>query len=273
MNQDRGIPVQRRRSYASPPPPRLLASLLFVLLSVGLAPQAWATSITPAVIYEGETLTFTFDVSGTPAIGSGSQLIDYSGTATKTTDYVVKNPSKSAIVSTAGEHLPDKRGVSYIDGVLFSADDPGLTFEIGAKADSYKEGDETINFSHEFGTATVTLKDGPRPSRARHGTPPVASIDAAATSADEDAGTVDVRVNLRPAPASAVTLAYTVGGTATAGSGGDFTIAGSGSMTELLSNVVYGRLEFSGLPAGFPFVHPVDEPHVGNHVRQVTQAA
>ena len=42
---------------------------------------------------------------------------------------------------------------------------------------------------------------------------------------------------------------------------------------ELLSNVVYSRLELGGLPAGFLFVHPVDEPHVGNHVRQMTQAA
>ena len=44
-------------------------------------------------------------------------------------------------------------------------------------------------------------------------------------------------------------------------------------LTELLSNVVYSRLELGGLPAGFLFVHPVDEPHVGNHVRQMTQAA
>ena len=42
---------------------------------------------------------------------------------------------------------------------------------------------------------------------------------------------------------------------------------------ELLSNVVYGRPEFSGLPAGFFFVHAIDEPRVGDHVRQMTQAA
>ena len=44
-------------------------------------------------------------------------------------------------------------------------------------------------------------------------------------------------------------------------------------VVELLSNVVYGRLEFSGLPAGFLFVHPIDEPHVGDDVCQMTQAS
>ena len=198
----------------------------------GLASPAWATTITPTVIHEGETLTFTFDVSGTPLIGSGSHSIDYSGTAAKTTDYVVGNPSRGIIVTTAGEHLPDKRDVSYIDGVSFSADAPSITFEIEAKADDLDEGDETVNINHEFGRATVTIKDGPRPSSEPLPTPtlPVASFDAAASSADEDAGTVKVAVTLSPAPASAITLAYTVGGTATAGSGQDFTIAGSGRL-------------------------------------------
>ena len=42
---------------------------------------------------------------------------------------------------------------------------------------------------------------------------------------------------------------------------------------ELLSNLVYGRRESSGLPARFSFVHPIDEPHVGEHVGQLTEAA
>ena len=54
-----------------------------------------------------------------------------------------------------------------------------------------------------------------------------------------------------------------------------FLVGGFGfaSIAELLSNVVYGRPELGGLPAGFFLVHPVDEPHVGDHVRQMTQAA
>ncbi|MDE0417139.1 MAG: hypothetical protein OXI95_09425, partial [bacterium] len=58
---------------------------------------------------------------------------------------------------------------------------------------------------------------------------PVASFASASQSADEGSGTSDVTVNLSPAPASDITLSYTVGGTATAGS--DFTIANSGTVT------------------------------------------
>ncbi|MXW12974.1 MAG: fibronectin type III domain-containing protein [Synechococcus sp. SB0668_bin_13] len=48
-------------------------------------------------------------------------------------------------------------------------------------------------------------------------TTPVATFGSAASSAGEGAGTQNVAVNLSPAPQSAITLAYTVGGTATAG--------------------------------------------------------
>ncbi|MYH01065.1 MAG: hypothetical protein F4142_00435, partial [Nitrospira sp. SB0675_bin_23] len=55
----------------------------------------------------------------------------------------------------------------------------------------------------------------------------VAAFASAASSAREDAGTRNVRVNLSPAPQAPVTLNYTVGGTA---GSGDFSIAGSGSV-------------------------------------------
>ena len=42
---------------------------------------------------------------------------------------------------------------------------------------------------------------------------------------------------------------------------------------ELLSNVVYGRPDSGGLPARFFLLHPVDEPHVGNHVGQMAESA
>ena len=59
-----------------------------------------------------------------------------------------------------------------------------------------------------IGNGEITLLDAARP---------LASFAAAATSAGEGAGTRNVRVNLSPAPTSAITLAYAVGGTATAG--------------------------------------------------------
>ncbi|MXZ82884.1 MAG: hypothetical protein F4Z10_04190, partial [Synechococcus sp. SB0666_bin_14] len=57
---------------------------------------------------------------------------------------------------------------------------------------------------------------------------PVATFASASSTAGEGAGTRNVTVDLSPAPQSAITVAYTVGGTATAGS--DFSIANSGSV-------------------------------------------
>ena len=63
-------------------------------------------------------------------------------------------------------------------------------------------------------TVTITDNDGTR-------TPPPAnptvSFASASSSAAEDAGSVNVAVNLSPAPTSAITVSYTVGGTATSG--------------------------------------------------------
>ena len=67
------------------------------------------------------------------------------------------------------------------------------------------------------GSAAVTVNDddGPPPAT------PVASFAAPSERVSESAGTRNVRVNFSPAPASALTLGYTVGGTAA--SGADYT--------------------------------------------------
>ncbi|MCY3787056.1 MAG: hypothetical protein OXG47_10095, partial [bacterium] len=71
------------------------------------------------------------------------------------------------------------------------------------------------------GSASVAVSD--------NDASPAASFAAAASQVDEDAGTVHVRVGLSHPSASALELAYTVGGGATAGD--DYTIANSGSVT------------------------------------------
>ncbi len=63
------------------------------------------------------------------------------------------------------------------------------------------------------------------------GSTPAASFASASATAGEMSGVRNVTVNLTPAPASAITLNYTVGGTATAGAGNDFTIAGAGTVS------------------------------------------
>ena len=61
---------------------------------------------------------------------------------------------------------------------------------------------------------------------------PTASFGSASSSAAENAGTRSVNVNLSSAaPSGGLTLNYSVSGTATAGSGSDFTIASSGSLS------------------------------------------
>ncbi|MCY3772057.1 MAG: hypothetical protein OXG98_08560 [Gemmatimonadetes bacterium] len=75
--------------------------------------------------------------------------------------------------------------------------------------------------SGAHGTASVAVAD--------NDAAPAAEFGAATAQADEDAGTVQVRIALGRPSASALALTYTVGGSATAGS--DFTIANSGSLT------------------------------------------
>ncbi len=58
---------------------------------------------------------------------------------------------------------------------------------------------------------------------------PTVSFASSSSSAGEGAGTRNVTVSLSPAPTAAITVNYTVGGTATAGS--DFSIGGSGTLS------------------------------------------
>ena len=60
---------------------------------------------------------------------------------------------------------------------------------------------------------------------------PAASFASATSSSAEDAGTHKVMLNLAPAPPGGLSLSYTVDGTATAGSGHDFTIQSSGTLS------------------------------------------
>ena len=78
------------------------------------------------------------------------------------------------------------------------------------------------------GSVAVTVNDDDSPPP----TQPAASFASASSSAAEDGGTRSVTVNLSTgAPAGGLTLGYSVSGTATAGSGNDFTIQNSGTLS------------------------------------------
>ena len=79
--------------------------------------------------------------------------------------------------------------------------------------------------------AAVATQSGRKVDGATGTLTTVVGFAAASSSADEDAGTVNVALTLAPAPSAAIVLTYTVGGTASAGANGDFTIANSGQVS------------------------------------------
>ena len=96
-------------------------------------------------------------------------------------------------------------------------DESALGTNVGGGADPH-------GTDNTFG---VTVNDGAAPPP---GTPAI-GFASATSSAAEDAGTHNVTLDLAPAaPSGGLTLAYAVTGTATAGSGNDFTIQGSGAL-------------------------------------------
>ncbi len=116
-------------------------------------------------------------------------------------------------------------GADYtaLSGTLsVSADATTATIPVAIIDDSDREGDETVVLTLTGGgghrivspdthTLTIAGSDGP---------PTMTSVSfaSASQSAGEESGTRNVAVNLTPAPESDITLSYTVGGTATAGS-------------------------------------------------------
>ena len=126
--------------------------------------------------------------------------------------------------------------------VTFPAGAKRAAFDVATVADSTTEGAETFSLRIPAAglpagmslaaagaatppEATVTVSESAPPSV------PEAAFATGESDAGEDAGTRTVTVHLVPPPTSPLALAYTVGGTATAGA--DFTIAGSGIVAVL----------------------------------------
>ena len=142
-------------------------------------------------------LTLRYSVSGTATAGSGNDFtIQNSGTLS------IAAGGASATIPVA---INDDSGIENAETVILT-----LTGGTGYTVDSP-------------GVHTLTIADNDSTSAQ-----PSVSFDSASSSAAEDDGTHNVTVNISPAPAGSFTLGYSVGGTATAGSGNDFTIQNSG---------------------------------------------
>ena len=128
-------------------------------------------------------------------------------------------------------------GADYtaVSQVVLEADgNTRYSFDVPIADDTAIEGDETFKMAID----TANLPAGVTAGTATEATVTIvdndysASFASGSSRAAEDAGTHNVTVNLSfAAPAGGLTLNYSVGGTATAGSGNDFTIEGSGSLT------------------------------------------
>ena len=185
-----------------PPPAQPAAS--FGLATSSAAENAGTHNVTVNLSRAAPSggLTLSYDVSGTATAGNGNDFtIQSSGTLS------VAAGADSATIPVA---ITD-------DSIDDDAETVILTLTGGT---GYTLG------SPKAHTLTITDNDGPPPAQ------PAASFDSATSSAAENAGTHNVTVNLsRVAPSGGLALTYTVGGTATAGNGNDFTIQNSGTLS------------------------------------------
>ena len=168
-----------------------------------------------AAVTEGNPASFTVNA-------------DRALTARLTVDVEVVEPDGQDFVAASEE------GVRT---VTLNAGASSTTFIVPTVNDNTGEEDGIVQVFVNDGTGYVAGQgdgvhvndnDGPAPPP----TTPVASFASASSSAAEDAGTHDVNVGLSPAaPSGGLSLGYSVTGTATAGSGNDFTIQSSGTLS------------------------------------------
>ena len=167
-----------------------------------LDPSLPVISITGGTaVMEGNPAEFTVTATPAPAADITVKLIVSDDT---TSDFVASGAEggKTVIIGTGGTA---SYSVNTVDDSVYEAD--------GAVAVTVAPNADVYTVSSTAHTATVAVSDN---DIAPPGTP-VASFVRASSNAGEDAGTHHVAVTLSRAPASAITLGYTVGGTATAG--------------------------------------------------------
>ena len=207
---------------------RGLAAALLVLMS---APGAEAQrtpflSGSTGTVAEGGSATFTVGFSG-PAKTVNEDVtvvlkFPNSNPAKYGKDYKLLCPEQLKKDCRYDDHDTGLNlEVPFTDGDPASAE-----ITIAALSDEEEDDGEAVSFSvvqlnhsgsGEFGLGGKKGQTGKFIIKDSGSSTPEASFSAASSSAGEDAGTSNVRVSLSPAPQSAITLAYTVGGTATSG--------------------------------------------------------
>ena len=183
------------------PPPQ--PSVSFASASSSAAESAGTRNVTvnlsPAAPSGG--LSVSYSVAGTATAGNGN-------------DYTIQNSGTLSV--TAGATTATIPVAINDDSTVESSETVILTLTNGT---GYTPGSTTTH------TLTITDNDDPPPQ-------PSVSFALASSSAAESAGTRNVTVNLSPAaPSGGLSVSYSVAGTAAAGSGNDYTIQNSGTLS------------------------------------------
>ncbi|WP_420610956.1 Calx-beta domain-containing protein [Candidatus Poriferisodalis sp.] len=173
------------------------------------------------------TLTITDnDTAGVPQVTvTAGSAVDEGGAATFA---VSASPAPSGTVSV--RYTVTQNGQFVSSGRLGpnktrTLSGTGATISIPTHNDSADEADGSVTVTLTAGSGYVVGTPAAATVTVRDNDVPTAQFAATASSADESSGIRRVRVNLSPAPHRPVTVAYTVGGSATRGT--DFTATGS----------------------------------------------
>ena len=190
----------------------------------GLKLQAGAGYVTTNSSDYREIIIVDDDPQIDVSFASASQrVVEGAGTRDVTVNLV---PAPTADItlgySVSGTASADADYTALSGTVAVSAGAATATIPVAITDDSDPEGEETVVLTltgveghrkvrPSTHTLTIAASDGPP-------TMTTASFATASQSAGDESGTHNVTVNLNPAPASNITLSYTVGGTATPGS-------------------------------------------------------
>ena len=156
--------------------------------------------------------------------GSGTRDVEVRLNPAPTTDIALTYTVRGTATSGSDFTIASSGTLSVPKGAATA------TIPVTIIDDTEGEGDETVVLTLNAGSGYGVANPGMHTlTIAANDTPPVVSFATESHTAFEGAGTHDVEVRLKPVPTSDITLAYTVGGTATSGS--DFTIASSGTLS------------------------------------------
>ena len=178
----------------------------------------------------GGTKNITVDISPAPATGF-TLTYAVSGTATSGSDYTA--PGGTVGVAQGQTRVTIPVAVTDDSVANEASETVILTLSNGS---GYDLGSRSVH--------TLSINDN-------DGTPTVSFNSSSATIMEGPNKRQSVRINLSPAPSSNITLRYTIGGTATAGSdyntlSGSKTVAGGSTSTTITINIIDDSIEDTG---------------------------